>query len=281
MAVQSNLHGVNKKRGLINSKGVIVVEPVFDDINPFAKNGLAVASQNRKEGFIDKSGKFVIEPQFNRATNFSDNGLAAVQVNWKWGFIDKTGKMVIEPQFDIAAQFDDNGLAKVYKNTVGYGFIDATGKYVVEPKYQNATPFDENGISEIQSLLPNDTPKRNPEYPFSDKDTIVYEVVELAEDIHPWKTGCVNNKGKIILEPKYDEVLIYRNSKYIKIKLNNKNGLADINGNIVFEPQDNKITVHNNTIFVKENHKWGIVDENDKFTVEPKFDWVISRSFAY
>ena len=64
-----------------------------------------------KYGFIDKSGKVVIEPQFDNAEPFSE-GLACVEKDGKWGFIDKSGKMVIEPQFDGASDFSE-GLAKV------------------------------------------------------------------------------------------------------------------------------------------------------------------------
>ncbi len=64
-----------------------------------------------KYGFIDKSGKVVIEPQFDDAEPFSE-GLAKVEKDDKYGFIDKSGKVVIEPQFDDAEPFSE-GLAKV------------------------------------------------------------------------------------------------------------------------------------------------------------------------
>ena len=46
-----------------------------------------------KYGFIDKSGKMVIEPQFDNAEPFSE-GLAQVEKDGKLGFIDKSGKVV-------------------------------------------------------------------------------------------------------------------------------------------------------------------------------------------
>ena len=66
-------------------------------------------SYSSKCGFMDRDGNFVIEPTFDDVQPFSD-GLAAVKLKNKWGFIDRNGKIVIEPQF---YKVNPNGLSLV------------------------------------------------------------------------------------------------------------------------------------------------------------------------
>jgi hypothetical protein len=64
------------------------------DINEGEK--LYQISVNDKLGFIDKTGKMIIEPKFDDAEPFSE-GLAKIYVGKRYGYIDKTGKYVWEP----------------------------------------------------------------------------------------------------------------------------------------------------------------------------------------
>ena len=112
------------KYGFIDKSGKVVIEPQFDDAEPFSE-GLAQVEKDGKYGFIDKSGKVVIEPQFDDANPFSE-GFAWVEKDDKYFFIDKSGKVVIEPQFDGVSDFSE-GLALVEKDGK-LGYLDKSGK---------------------------------------------------------------------------------------------------------------------------------------------------------
>jgi hypothetical protein len=99
-----------ERYGVIDTKGKIVVKPIYSFIFPFSE-GLALVLRNGLVGFIDKKGNEVIKPQFLHGNSFSE-GLAKVEHNEKWGFIDKTGKYVIKPIFEDAGKFSE-GLARV------------------------------------------------------------------------------------------------------------------------------------------------------------------------
>jgi len=157
--------GMGSKVGFIDKTGRFVIEPKFDDANPFYE-GLAAVRVGDKWGYIDKTGRMVIKPRFSSAWSFSE-GLADVAVIdekgfEKWGFIDKSGKMVIAPQFDCVVSFSE-GLAAVcfrvgddlaslgpfcYSPDYKWGYIDRTGKMVVEPKFVGAESFSE-GIAYV------------------------------------------------------------------------------------------------------------------------------------
>lgn len=146
--------------GLIDRKGAVVKDPIFQKIWDFSE-GLAPAAQNFKFSFIDSKGQVIITPDFDWAKPFSA-GMAPVRLDDKWGFIDKTGKMMIEPRF---AEIWDESIIQQYgeapKNTAYFfrdkltaftdenslwGYMDKTGHVVIPPKYECARPFSE-GLS--------------------------------------------------------------------------------------------------------------------------------------
>ena len=100
---------------------------------------LFIIEENGKFGFIDVTGKIVIEPVYDKVEPFSD-GLACVlneegNVTKKWGYIDKTGKYVIEPHWRILKNSDSafrENMA-VVRYEARYALIDKSGELICEP----------------------------------------------------------------------------------------------------------------------------------------------------
>ena len=155
--------------GYIDKTGKIVIEPQFDFSQDFCNGFAQVSDETDLYGFINKKGELVIPYQFKKAEYFSENGLAAVQLDDKWGYIDTTGKFVIEPKFQYAGSFR-NGMARVEINDKKWGYIDMTGKYL--QLYDYVGEF-QNGFATFHKNK---------------------------------KVGVIDTTGKIIIEPKYDEI---------------------------------------------------------------------------
>ncbi len=79
---------------------------------PFAANEYAAVKVDDKWGFISQKGIMMIQPQYDNANSFS-TGLAGVLVDDKWGFINPDNKMIIEPTFANAKLFSKDGVAPV------------------------------------------------------------------------------------------------------------------------------------------------------------------------
>ena len=116
----------NKKRGLIDHLGNLIVKPEYDDIEDFSE-GIAIVEINNKFGAIDKEGKIVIKPQYSEMYSFQE-GLAKVftESPMKAGLIDNEGKVIVEPQFDSIKLFSE-GFAAIEVDHK-WGLIDKNGK---------------------------------------------------------------------------------------------------------------------------------------------------------
>ncbi len=133
--------------GFIDRQGNMVIEPRFDEAQPFSE-GLAVfavwsATDNGgydvKYGYIDKTGKIVAEARYDAVGSFHD-GLAAVGVKQAdgsllYGFMDKNFEMVIEPQFEEVGSFSED-YATVRIDDEGETYIDKGGNILTEKRYK-------------------------------------------------------------------------------------------------------------------------------------------------
>ena len=127
------------KWGYINGEGKFVIEPRFEDAYLFSDQTAAV-KENGKWGFINRAGKFLIEPKYENAAVFRQ-GLAAVQWEGKWGFVNKSGEMAIPPRFPQVYFFQEDRCGAMADGK--WGFIDRNGTFVVLPKYDEVFPFSE------------------------------------------------------------------------------------------------------------------------------------------
>jgi len=99
------------KRGMMNSSGKIVAEPIYDVLQ-WCQPELKQVEKNRKWGFIDDFGREIIPCIYDDSKPF-DNGLSAIYVGGKWsdyifpdkhpnvkmGYINRKGEIIWEPSW--------------------------------------------------------------------------------------------------------------------------------------------------------------------------------------
>jgi hypothetical protein len=160
---------VKNKWGMINTKGEIVIDCIYENPNYLSSKELEALDgfheelinvrKNNKYGFIDKSGKTVIPFNYDEAYPFH-KGIAPVKLNDKWGFVNKKGELVIPAIYDYVnnvgnnyhfpfennfemAQLDDKWVA-----------IDTKGKQILPDKY--FFEYDFNFNDGLLNLLAED-----------------------------------------------------------------------------------------------------------------------------
>jgi hypothetical protein len=97
---------VLKKWGYKNIKGETIIQPQFERGGRFV-NGLLVVEKNGKYGFVDKTGKWVVEPIYDDVNPFYEDGFARAKKDGKYGLIDKTGKVWLEIQHNRLTDFQE------------------------------------------------------------------------------------------------------------------------------------------------------------------------------
>ena len=134
-------YGYNFSYGYIDSKGKIVLEPIYEMANPFAENGLAAVETGNASGFIDTKGETVLMGQgFFVDQDFVNSSIAVISKDNEGvvEVIDKDGN-VLE---NVVLEFMDETKEKLrtycsfvstYKD--GYAVIQIvrkTGNYVTD-----------------------------------------------------------------------------------------------------------------------------------------------------
>ena len=203
------VEGKNLKKGIIDKKGNLVIDFIYDDLENLAENFVAYKKDN-KWGFIDIVKKSKTEAMYERTKEFKE-GLAPVLINDKWGFINKKGELVIRPKYYDVSNFSE-GLSSVsYSKHKTAGYINKKGKTTItfednalEPKefHEGLAPTiksNDKACSYInkKGKIILDNKKMYPINIYCGNFEEGLNVFYIDSNPHLIKTGYVNKKGKI------------------------------------------------------------------------------------
>lgn len=200
-----------------------VIEPVFDDAEPFNAFGYAVVGVKTNEimkyGMINEAGEFVIEPEYDsyrfpRQMKYThpeaDIGYTWLQKDGLWGFVNEKCEWVVECKYDDCLFFTDIGFSGVAVDGK-WGFISTSGEMVVEPIYDD-----------VDMCYGDD-----------------YAKVCINE---LW--GLIDREGKVVLEPAVSDLITdgdivefgyWRSAGNDVILINDHHGFMSFDGEILIE----------------------------------------------
>ena len=178
------------KYGYINTKGKVIIEPIYDDAGEFYNNVAYVAQKHgdNKEAFlIDRNGKnyFKVNPDYSYIGQMNENLLTYTETNKNWeissGVLNMKGEKIIKASSKYATiGLFENGYAPFKSPNGEWGLIDKKGDIAIRAKYtdlylcKNVLVFSEKG-----------------------------------------KWGLLNLEGEILLEPEYEDIYFFvGNNKY-------------------------------------------------------------------
>lgn len=166
--------GKDGKYGFTDMKGDWIIEPAFDEVQPFSAAGVAPVRQGDRWGLIDASGKVVVPLMYERLTSCVDDGTCAVMEGGKWGFIDFTGATVIAPRFSGLGGFGPHGRAPAAEGDA-WGIIDRHGDWVLRPSLAAILEFNSDGHARAVTFISEDATRE----------------------------GVIDETGQWVLEPEY------------------------------------------------------------------------------
>jgi hypothetical protein len=179
-----------------------------------------LSSKEKKWGLADDQGRVILSPTYDDVERFSE-GLAAVnlgaqwqrpgiQMGGKWGYVNKEGELVVPLKYEYVHPFSD-GLANVsVASGAGERFIDRSGKPVMALLAQDITTHFGEGLAPIHTNLGLTC--------FVDQQgNTQLSVTGFAEEFHEGMAvfrpasiedlyGYVDRHGKVIIRPGFGEV---------------------------------------------------------------------------
>ncbi|MCB0635716.1 MAG: WG repeat-containing protein, partial [Lewinella sp.] len=148
LLISSAAHGqrffpvkVDKKWGLINSQGHLVLDPIYDAIGEFKHYGYAVMQRNGLVGLLGPDGREAISPRYEDI-KVLDDSLVAVMNGGAWRVINFQEETVLNQGYRRVRVIRPGYLA--YQRDGHWGIVDAQGRQVAPPAFDEVDPF-ENG----------------------------------------------------------------------------------------------------------------------------------------
>ncbi|MBC7473576.1 MAG: WG repeat-containing protein [Candidatus Sericytochromatia bacterium] len=290
----------NDKYGFIDTKNVVKIPFLFDDLSNFDSKGYAIAFTIRKTieapdlinmnvmcvssinrcGIIDRKGNWVVPAIYDDITAdskmaiFDSKGFLKVRLGQNQGFVNRKGKLL--------TNFDDQSTCHNFVNNMkisflfdsitdsniincGYGIIDRKRNWVVPPVYDEIENYDgflvDNELCDSLGFL---LVKKNNKWGFIDlKNEIKVPLVfdELTYfDIHHHSIARLK-----------DSIYDSESKKYIEVY---NSGIIDRKGKWVLKPEyeiilpyrdsigvDNSFSDPKGYIMVRKNNKWGFLNK--------------------
>ena len=275
-----------------DKKGFYIKEAgcIFDEIRintDCFSNGWTIVTLNHKLGFLDKDGHIVIDPQFEDA-GFFYYQYAKVKNNNKWGLIDETGKFVFEPQFDSI--IDNPYPYELIRVAIGdkIGFLNIDEHLIIQPQFEETSYFCWP-MSKVKKNAKWGVINEQGEYlvkpQFDEIKIAKTESASSGDIIFAWvmdntKWGLIkikNNTFSIVVDCVFDDVSCFNcHSGLVAVRMGYKWGYINFDGCFIVEPQFDEVNDfdHLGLAAVKIGNKWGYINHCGLIIVEPKFDEV-------
>ncbi|MBT1704010.1 WG repeat-containing protein [Chryseosolibacter indicus] len=312
--------GLNEKIVYIDKTGKVLGDVPIEEQPYYSGNSSALytwVDEKGKFGFQKSAtGELAIPATFDFAANY-EGELARVNIGatlneenyayygGKWGLIDATGKAIIAPSYELILPFR-KGIAlvnaggdanytlceadcdeEIYYSCAGgkWGLLNDKGSLIIEPEYDNIIPFGDNYLvleGERYGLINAEGSKL---YPASLNVSLGEEgSVQTLYDtkyiraFENGKAGIIDNNGKWILKPQYEDILFSEDSStpYVEgtvlVRNNNKWGAVNEAGVLLIPIVYDEIRPFSNGLAgIKKNEKWGFINKSNQIVIEPKF----------
>lgn len=252
----------NQKWGVIDSKGNVIIEPIYEeyivipdsskpvficttDVN-YSKNtyDTKVLNEKNEEIFTEYDLVEAIENYDSSNNLWYENNLLKVSKDNKYGIIDINGNKIADCKYDSITSLKGVENSLLTEENGKYGIIDNIGSVIIENKYKEIEPISNK-----------------------------YEEGYIVKN-EDGKYGVINYTKTVAVEEKYQDIKnIYCGGKYYIVKESNKWKVIDTTGKKYLENYDNIISVNSENAVVEKNNKYGVVSVTDNKTlIDIKYD---------
>jgi hypothetical protein len=186
---------IDRKWGLIDQEGRIVLAARYDAIGEFKHYGMAIMQRDGGVGLLNAQAREVIPPRY-QDLRMIDSGLVEVMVRDQWQVINLDGRLLLPSGYEEVRSLG-GGLISFRRDGL-WGLVDDSGRRLTAPEYEQL------------ELLPSGhlLCSRNR------------------------KQGLLSTSGKVILPPLADELRLYGDQTLL-FRQNGRWGIQDMSGKTI------------------------------------------------
>lgn len=296
---------INKKWGLIDANGKMVLDAHYDAIGEFKKYGYAVMQRAGRVGLLNEKGKEIVAPKYDDL-KVLDSTMVAVMDQGEWLVVNLNGKVILPKGYDRVEIWSEDFLAFTIKSK--WGIVDRKGnpvlsadfdeisiekEYFVTRKSNDLGVFDQKG----KQILPN----LASEIRFFSDSLIFYrkgsqwgaingegsEQIEASFDsfeklspryiklIADSKSFVYSLACRRIITKGYFDDFYPLTSQLLIVKRKRQLGLIDQCGSPMLPIQYDEIQTYGRDYYrVNQNGKWGVVAKGGTPIIDLKYDYI-------
>ncbi|MBL7791931.1 MAG: WG repeat-containing protein [Saprospiraceae bacterium] len=248
---------INKKWGLIDASGQVVLKPGYDAIGDFKDFGYAVMQRQGKIGLLDREGKEIIAPRYEDL-KVLDSTLIAVMDFGEWMVINLHGQVVLNKGYTRVQVWDGEYLA--FLQNKKWGIVNKYGRLIAEPRFDEVYREDAFFVTRRGDMLGLLSPTG-----VEILTNAAAEIKILSDTLFFYRVGrlwgAVDHYGGPLIPPKYDS---YKkiSDQFIKLVADNTFYLYSINcGSIVTHGEyDDYYPFSKKYIITKRKRQLGLID---------------------
>lgn len=269
----------NKKWGIIDDVGNVVVAPEYDEMVqiPNPEKDLFICyydinydTKEYKTKVLNKEGKELftdfsqVEAIMNTASGdnyWYEQNVLKFKKDDKFGLIDFSGKVILDPSYQAIEALDSIKNRIVVSKDGKKGLVDTNGNTIIEAKYDDI----------LGELTSNKTG---------------YITVQNEENNK--KYGYVSANGDKSVPTEYEEISILSNlgekqEIYLLAKKDNKYGVISEDNREIIKAEYEEIdsSYKDNVFAVKKDDKWGVIKEGNELVTEIKYASYNNKSEIY
>ncbi|MBI1183468.1 hypothetical protein GC194_04320 [bacterium] len=262
----------NKDRfGLINNKGEYLIKPIFDNVSPFNKYGVAVVERKQKVALLHYSGTFVTDYQFDQIDSFSCGWAFATAGKESYILHVSGRKHLISSEYYEKTPFSCC-VARVKRNGY-YGYIDTSGNEIIACKLSKARIFSEGHAFAKPQGGRNTCYNTQGQAVFNFGGWPVYDFKEGRAILrYKGRSYYINTEGRILFNTGYKKALPF-SQQVGRVKVGKKWQLINRHGHPLNAPKFVKIKNFNGPYgIVKRSGSYGLFRADGSLVLDVMYD---------
>lgn len=274
---------VDNKWGILDSKGNIVIEPMYQEMIIVLNNSrdvflctydvneetgeykTKVINSKNEEIFTNYDKVEVLENYDTNGNVWNEKDILKVQKNGKYGLIDIDGKEILSPQFDKIDTLKGLENSILVQKDGQYGLVNKSGATIIDTKYSKIKKFDndyKHGYITVDSNnkygLVSYAGSQILDNKYERIDQIYGENYYVIEE--QGKQKLINANGEQIIQDGYDKITQINSDGIVFIK-DGKYGFMQYDGNVKISPEYQELKEINTEVLkAKQNDKYGLID---------------------